>query len=164
MAGRAFGSWLLLLASMGACGNTEEARPTASGGAGGAGGAGGSSDGAQAAAGSSADNGGQAGAVPGGGGDAGLAPTAGTAPSGGGMGGNAGESGEGGAPVGSAGEGGACHQACTSQNASAFCGQDEVTWVCQAGFDYELFNSECRDAATGAIRYCCPPSFKGECQ
>lgn len=164
MAGRALGSWLLLLALIAACGNTEKARPSASGGTGGAGGSS-SGQGAQpATAGSEGDDGGQAGAPVAGGGEAGTSLTAGTGPAEGGMGGGAGVASEGGAPVGGAGDGGACHQACTAQNSSAFCEQDEVTWVCQSGFDFELFNSECRDAATGAIRYCCPASFKGECQ
>jgi hypothetical protein len=69
------------------------------------------------------------------------------------------------APVGEAGAGGACSQPCTTQGAGRlFCGQDEVTWVCNSpGFDAELFNQECRDPATALIRYCCPPAFTGEC-
>ena len=68
------------------------------------------------------------------------------------------------APVGEAGAGGVCSQPCTPNEAGQFCGQDQVTWVCNGlGFDFELFNQECQDAGTGAIRYCCPPAFTGEC-
>jgi hypothetical protein len=45
----------------------------------------------------------------------------------------------------------------------AFCESDEVTWLCEPGFDFELLNAQCRDAATALTRYCCPPEFTGEC-
>ncbi|HKY40814.1 MAG TPA: hypothetical protein VJN18_32990, partial [Polyangiaceae bacterium] len=73
------------------------------------------------------------------------------------------EGGSGGAVEAAAGAGGACTEHCTMKNAGQFCGQNQVTWVCNVGFDYELFNQECQDAGTSAIRYCCPPEFAGEC-
>ncbi len=93
------------------------------------------------------------------GGEAGRSAAAGS----GSLAGSPGDGGTGGAPEGSGGAAGACEQACTTMNAGGFCGPNTVTWLCQAGYDFQLFNSQCTDAATGAIRYCCPPDFKGEC-
>lgn len=151
---------LLGLAGLWACGSTKKGSPSATGGDAGAS-AGVTSGGAS--------SGGQAGTSPAGGGDAGLSSSgsAGTEPTGDAGAGTGGvassEGGAGGIAAGGAGVGGECSQQCTTMDAGAFCGQDEVTWVCEPGFDFELFNEQCRDTATALIRYCCPPEFTGEC-
>lgn len=71
---------------------------------------------------------------------------------------------EGGSGSGLAGAAGSCPVGCTTENAGNFCGSAQVTWVCNTGFDSDLFNSNCTDAATNAIRYCCPKSFRPQCQ
>jgi hypothetical protein len=168
-------SWCLALwvafGSAVACGNTEHGQPTTqSGGSAGAGADGLSSVGAtgQSTGGAGpSDHAGapsKAGSATGGtavGGRSGNGGAAGLTE--GGVAGVA-EGGAAGASEGGAGDAGMCSPGCTKQNAGNFCGQNDVTWVCSPGYDSALFQAQCRDAATNAIRYCCPVAFMTNCQ
>jgi hypothetical protein len=57
-----------------------------------------------------------------------------------------------------------CDVGCSTKNTGDFCGAGEVTWLCTNSFDRVLFNANCHDAATNAIRYCCPPAFLAACR
>jgi hypothetical protein len=171
------GSWgLALLVALGsavACGNTEHGQPTTqSGGSAGAGGDGLSVAGSSAARKSTGGAGvsGHAGALNAGGtaagghsANAGAAGDAEGATAGVTEGGAAGgaEGGTVGESEGGAGGAGMCSQGCTKANAGNFCGQNEVTWLCSPGST--LFQAQCRDAGTNAIRYCCPAAFMANC-
>jgi hypothetical protein len=45
-----------------------------------------------------------------------------------------------------------------------FCKLNEVQWICHGpNANLTPFIQSCRDAATNAVRYCCPPSFRSSC-
>jgi hypothetical protein len=58
----------------------------------------------------------------------------------------------------------ACAAGCTSTTTGTFCNAGETQWTCQPGkFNPTSFNAYCRDAATNAVRYCCPATFVTLC-
>jgi hypothetical protein len=76
------------------------------------------------------------------------------------MGGAGGASGAGNGGAGSNG----CPTGCEAQS-SGFCGSEQVTWVCTSTFVPNVFlDAGCTDPATQVPRYCCPSTFKPECQ
>lgn len=58
-----------------------------------------------------------------------------------------------------------CPETCEPQ-ASGVCGSDKATWVCTSSPIpvQDFMNGGCTDAFTQVPRYCCPPTFKPECQ
>jgi hypothetical protein len=58
-----------------------------------------------------------------------------------------------------------CPADCTPEQ-GGFCGDDLVTWVCTGSIiPIEEFSAAgCDDAGSQVPRYCCPPTFKPECQ
>jgi hypothetical protein len=62
------------------------------------------------------------------------------------------------------GDAGSCATGCAPENGSHFCGPSEITWVCHvSGSGERVLAAACRDAATNAIRFCCPLSFASTC-
>jgi hypothetical protein len=129
--------------------------PTMAGNSSAMAGNGSSSGGNEATGGSGATEGGETSI---GGGSAG-APSAGTA-----MGGAQGEAG---APTGEAGGPALECPAGCSAGSEAFCQDGGVTWVCfgPGAIDYNaLIEGGCTDLATQVPRFCCPASFRPDCQ
>jgi hypothetical protein len=67
--------------------------------------------------------------------------------------------------------GGVCTQAmCPSMcepQPGGLCGDEQITWVCSLPGPLpvqEFLDGGCTDAFTQVPRYCCPPTFKPECQ
>ncbi len=167
------GAAFTLVAVLGACAG-RSAQDDSPGGSAGASNAG--SSGSPAIAGKSSTSGGTetAGASGGGASTSGAAP--GGAPTAAGAVGVAGASdGEAGATQGeagaSSGDGGAgpsvdCPAGCTA-GSETFCQDGGVTWVCVGpgpSGDQELLDAGCTDLFTQVPRYCCPASFRPECQ
>lgn len=61
----------------------------------------------------------------------------------------------------------ACPSGCSPTGSAAFCQDGGVTWVCSGPgpIDYDaLTHGGCTDLATQVPRFCCPASFRPECQ
>ena len=57
-----------------------------------------------------------------------------------------------------------CTNACAPAQHATFCNANEVQWDCfSSGFDHRPFTTNCRDAATNLVRYCCPATFNPRC-
>lgn len=64
----------------------------------------------------------------------------------------------------SAVDGGSCNIGCSPTSGAACAAGGGTTWICSANYDAAaLLAGGCEDQVTGAVRYCCPPTFLSHC-